>query len=555
MKQELHCYLRVSTQQQVDEGHSIENQRFLGKRISKKLGMKYVEMNEGGLSSMSSRRPMFEELKTGMSIGRVKNVWYLTRSRWSRNTVEDLLMKQHYFKKYGVKVYEGEEGKERNFNDSKDELLDTILTSVQQFDRQQRREISVSGKKHLSLSEGHNSVFMGGTINFGYKNVDKKWTIDKEESKWVKKIFNLYINDVPIVDIKSYLDTNNVKPRRSKTWSLGTLLVMLKNKVYTGEYVWVDKESQEEFTIIIPQIIDHSTFNRVQKKLEKNTKNKGNNSRMYDCLLSDLLTCYCGQNITGHVRQSVGKKVYVCNSKRNKWRGLNVEVCDNRRGMNMDRTDEFVGKEIKRIMTNSHLLKERFKEDILKNKGLKSQEIEQEKNKLEKQIKPLDKQIDITVKSISTNEVNFMTQKTEKKIYQQIKRTLDTEFEELKKKKDVIIDQIDELDNQKDWVDWLGEYGDDLKEKFKKLDTKLLEGLIKEIVVRPTFSKNREGVVKQVGHRFNIKFKLPIINDQLNYVDPNKKSKGYTIENGKRSGDIGTLEVLKPGRKKKPKKK
>ena len=63
MKEELYCYLRVSTQQQVDEGHSIENQRFLGKRLSKKLNMKYVEMNEGGLSSMSKTRPKFEELK------------------------------------------------------------------------------------------------------------------------------------------------------------------------------------------------------------------------------------------------------------------------------------------------------------------------------------------------------------------------------------------------------------------------------------------------------------------------------------------------------------
>ena len=62
-------------------------------------------------------------------------------------------------------------------------------------------------------------------------------------------------------------------------------------------------------------------------------------------------------------------------------------------------------------------------------------------------------------------------------------------------------------------------------------------------------------MVKQVGHRFNIKFKLPIINDQLNYVDPKKKSKGYTIENGKRSGDIGTLGIQTGGRKKKPKKK
>ena len=61
-KQELYCYLRVSTQSQVDEGHSIENQRHLGKKISKKLNMTYVEMNEGGKSSMAVR-PVFEELK------------------------------------------------------------------------------------------------------------------------------------------------------------------------------------------------------------------------------------------------------------------------------------------------------------------------------------------------------------------------------------------------------------------------------------------------------------------------------------------------------------
>ena len=47
-KKELYCYLRVSSKQQLEEGSSIDNQRFLGKRVSKKLGMKYVEMNRGG---------------------------------------------------------------------------------------------------------------------------------------------------------------------------------------------------------------------------------------------------------------------------------------------------------------------------------------------------------------------------------------------------------------------------------------------------------------------------------------------------------------------------
>ena len=110
MKEELFCYLRVSTKTQEEEGNSIENQRFLGKRVSKKLGMKYVEMNEGGLSSMSDKRIKFNELKEGINIGRIKNVWYYNRSRWSRNTIEDLLMKQNYFIPHKVNVFEGEGG-------------------------------------------------------------------------------------------------------------------------------------------------------------------------------------------------------------------------------------------------------------------------------------------------------------------------------------------------------------------------------------------------------------------------------------------------------------
>ena len=68
---ELHCYLRVSTKSQEEEGNSIENQRHLGKKISKKLGMNYVEMNEGGLSSMSKSRIKLEEIIDGMRFGKL----------------------------------------------------------------------------------------------------------------------------------------------------------------------------------------------------------------------------------------------------------------------------------------------------------------------------------------------------------------------------------------------------------------------------------------------------------------------------------------------------
>lgn len=547
-QEELFCYLRVSTKVQEEEGNSIENQRYLGQRVSKKLKMKYVEMNEGGLSSMKENRPKFEEIKEGIRIGRIKNVWYFSRSRWTRNTIEDLLMKKNYFVPKKTNVFEGEGGSKRNFQDSKDELLDTILTTVQQFDRQQRREVSVGGKRHISRLLGETGVFMGGTINFGYQNVDKKWTIHQEESSYVKKLFSMYLQDKSLQEIKSYFDSQGVKPRRSNVWNIGTLLTMLKNRVYLGEYKWIDKESEEEFHIRFDPIISQSIFNRVQKKIDKNTKNRGNNSRQYESLLSDFLQCYCGENITGNVRKSVNKKVYICSSKHNKWKGKIVESCKNRRGMNMDRTDEFIIGSVKDVLSDSSVLRERFKQDVMSKKGVESSEIEQEKKTKQKSIDNLNKQIDLTVKSISTNEVNKMLNKTEEKIYKQIKKTLDEEMGNLEDRSSTLEQEIVELDNRKDWINWISKYGDDVKKRFNKVSTELLEGMIDSIIVEPTFDKNRDDVVKQVGHKIKIHFKQPIVDDRVVYEDETKKSKGYTVVKGKKKLDLGSMEILKGGR-------
>ena len=72
----LYCYLRVSTQGQVEQGHSIDNQRATGKRIAKQLGLTYKEMNEGGLSSMALVRPVLEKVLKGIATGEIQNIWY-----------------------------------------------------------------------------------------------------------------------------------------------------------------------------------------------------------------------------------------------------------------------------------------------------------------------------------------------------------------------------------------------------------------------------------------------------------------------------------------------
>mgnify|MGYP003977217861 FL=1 len=135
-KEDLYCYLRVSSKVQEEEGNSIDNQRFLGQRVSKSLGMNYVEMNEGHYSTTKLTRPVLEELKQGIRIGKIKNIWYYSRSRWTRNDTEDSLIRLHYFQKYKTKVYEGEPPQLRRYDSPQDRFLDSIFTTVQQFDRE-----------------------------------------------------------------------------------------------------------------------------------------------------------------------------------------------------------------------------------------------------------------------------------------------------------------------------------------------------------------------------------------------------------------------------------
>jgi len=47
--------------------------------------------------------------------------------------------------------------------------------------------------------------------------------------------------------------------------------------------------------------------------------------------------------------------------------------------------------------------------------------------------------------------------------------------------------------------------------------------------------ETREGKDTQRGHIFNIKFKLPIVKDGIEYKDDKKKSDGYSLKDGKKS--------------------
>ena len=559
--EKLYCYLRVSSDVQMNDGGSLDVQRNTGKRVSKKLGLQYVELYEGSSSTMvrteeelfNSPRPVYTQLKDLIRDGKVKHLWVFTNSRLHRDTREEGMFFGFYIEPNKVRFYTGERPEEQRF-DTPDDFLQMDIKSL--FSRHQKETtsyLSRKGKRERLERDGKRSPFLGGTVNFGYEVVDKCFSKHKIESKYLKEIFQMYLQGGSLKEIGMYLDTNEITPRRSKRWSLGSLHKILMNKIYIGEYRWIDKKTEEEFFINTPRLVSHSLFNRVQDKLTENQKNKGSNLRKNHSLLSDFLHCYCGENITSMIKMKHNtgpKKYYYCHSRENHWKGKKVEFCDNRRTLNMDSTDELVKESVKRIVENSSYLKEKFKTDVLSVKSQHDGDIEIEKDKKQISIDNLNKQLEVVIESQSVNEVQHLTKRTDEQVYKRVKKMLENERIELEDKKKILIKQIDDLDTQKDWVDWIGKYSDEITNNFSEITSDYLGGVISSIQVKPKFGKNRDNEDKQVGHILKINFRYPIVNDSIEYNDDTNKRKGYRVVNGKKSTSE-TLTINTGGRGKK----
>ena len=57
--------------------------------------------------------------------------------------------------------------------------------------------------------------------------------------------------------------------------------------------------------------------------------------------------------------------------------------------MNMDTTDRFVLEKIRDVMGNSHILKDRFKKDVMSQKSIDASQIDIEKKMRENKIKKI----------------------------------------------------------------------------------------------------------------------------------------------------------------------
>ena len=491
----LYIYTRVSTRVQ-EEGTSLKEQRMVGERISKEENLTPILFNEGGKSSNYEtweNRPKIQDIMIGMEKGDIKHLYSWNTDRISRdsvfwNTFRTILIKNK------INFYTSN-GK-YSFDNPTDKLIFNILSSLGEYDNHLRLIRTHRGKM-TKLKMGY---WMGGPTPFGYSNTDKKLVENKEESKWVKYIYESFNKGKSIRDIQTHLFLNNVKTRHNKDkWSLGSIESVLKNTHYEGHYLVHDKSMDETIRCECPSILSEDIIltSRELMKMRsyKNKRKNGPQKRYY--MLKGLLWCkVCGSPYTGRMNNYTNKTYYCKNEKNHSVKGTKTN-----RYLNYELTNQFLWNKITDTLTKSNTWKELEKQRILGDKSLRIKKRKKNQtvlNRIRLEIEDLEK----TITTIPSMRIPGKT----------IKETIkncEIEILKLNKERDLLESEINDFNDKNKWIDWVGKYKERLKKEGYKTEEEKREFLNQVITRIDVKVKNK------TQHEFKITFKLPIVNDRL----------------------------------------
>lgn len=542
-------YVRVSSKGQENDGTSIETQINEGLQFSKQMGFEPLLFNEGGKSSWSDSiedRNKLNDLFEEIIEGNINSIWVWNLDRLGRNSVSWINI--HYILvQYKVNLYVGKSSNPYDLNSEMDELVFKVLTSITTYDNKLRLKRSINGKIQ-SLKNGQ--TFVGGTVPVGYLVDDKKCLeIYPKESEIVKEIFIRYLSGESTMDIKVWLNSTLLKPRRSISWGLGSIQKILKNPLYIGKQVFEFKkkypnsinkngesikkeEIYETVEIKVPPIIDVVTFEKVQKKIEDNPRTTSNNHKS---LLKGIIECgHCGRKLGHRFKDKTNHYYGVCTER--EWKltdgskGKHVNHCELKKSLVLEKTDSVVTDNIIIIITQSSLVKEEFKKQYLEPRF-------QEDNVRTKEVRSIKSQISSTfqeVEKLKQSKVRVISQYLvdevlDKDTYESLILDIQNRIVQIEKKKSDLEERLERLNQYSHWINWI----DEMSKKFNEFESlnlkdkkRLFSEWMKKVVVYWNSLRNE--------HEFKIRFLLPLVNDQLEYVDENNKSLGYKILEGKR---------------------
>lgn len=229
--------------------------------------------DDGGWSGGSMDRPALKQLLADVSANKVDIIVVYKVDRLTRSLAD--------FAKI-VEILDGNDAsfvsvtQAFNTTNSMGRLTLNVLLSFAQFEREVTGE-RIRDKIAASKKKG---MWMGGPVPLGYDAVDQRLQVNPAEAETVRHVFRRYaaLRSIPKLIDELALSRHRTKVRIWKNgrkvggikFAAGPLGHMLKNRLYLGEI----NHKGESYPGEHEAIIDSELFDRVQRTLSRNRRNR-----------------------------------------------------------------------------------------------------------------------------------------------------------------------------------------------------------------------------------------------------------------------------------------
>jgi len=320
-------YIRVSTQEQAEEGHSIPMQTERLKKYCEAKGWLVASIyTDPGYSGSNILRPGLSKMISDINSGDINVVVVYKLDRLSRSQKDTLFLIEDVFLKNNIDFVSMNE----NFDTSSPfgRAMIGILSVFAQLEREQIKERMAMG--HIGRAkEGYWHGGSGAPI--GYDFIEGNLIVNEYEALQVREIYDLFLKGNTIHGIASLMKSKY--SNRYSSWNNhATVGKIIKNSVYIGKIKYKGLEYPGRHEPIISDEIFLSVKQRYAE-MERGLTNSQKSSFKGNHLLSGMMFCgNCGARY--FTKCTMSKKhgtyyYYVCYSRDGNREMKKTDFCKN----------------------------------------------------------------------------------------------------------------------------------------------------------------------------------------------------------------------------------
>lgn len=305
-------YIRVSTEDQAREGHSLDEQL---DRIKEFCKFKRYEIckiyREDGKSAKDMKgRPEFQKMLKDVRNDVIDTVCIYKLDRLTRSIkdLEEILVLLEEYKCDLVSITE-----EINTNNAFGKFFIRLVILLAQLEIEQtkeRTEMGLIGTVKQGIPIGKLPIGYKRDENNENEKLKKRAIINEEEAPTIRRIFNLYLKGYSEYYIAEKLKEEGNNLMKWKDWAVYQIL---NNKLYCGDIehrkTLKDKETLV-YEDVVPAIISKAVFNDCQVLMEKNKHSFGGS---LEYMFGKTLYCAkCGSLLCVSSNKDKNIKHYIC---------------------------------------------------------------------------------------------------------------------------------------------------------------------------------------------------------------------------------------------------